>query len=82
MNAAEVIKEIDALDETERDKVLTHLLESTDQLHKEGESSKKVDSTKGLEPIDFSDILGTWVDDPAFDEAMKDFGKIDEELWK
>lgn len=25
---------------------------------------------------------GTWVEDPAFDEAMKDFEKIDEEAWK
>jgi hypothetical protein len=27
-------------------------------------------------------FFGTWVEDPAFDEAMKDFEKIDEELWK
>lgn len=26
--------------------------------------------------------FGTWVEDPAFDEAMKDFDRIDEEMWK
>lgn len=25
---------------------------------------------------------GTWVEDPAFDEAMKYFEQIDEEMWK
>jgi hypothetical protein len=28
------------------------------------------------------EFFGTWVEDPAFDEAMKDFEKVDEELWK
>ena len=28
---------------------------------------------------DLSDIAGTWVDDPEFDEAMKDFERIDPE---
>jgi hypothetical protein len=31
---------------------------------------------------DLSDVVGTWVDDPAFDEAMKDFEQIDPEKWK
>ena len=26
---------------------------------------------------DLSDIVGTWVDDPEFDEAMKDFERVD-----
>lgn len=26
--------------------------------------------------------FGTWVEDPAFDEVMKDFEQIDEEMWK
>jgi hypothetical protein len=30
--------------------------------------------------LDF--IIGTWVEDPAFDEAMRDFEQIDEEMWK
>ena len=31
---------------------------------------------------DLSDIVGTWVEDPAFDEAMKDFDRVDPDLWK
>jgi hypothetical protein len=31
---------------------------------------------------DFDFLFGTWVEDPAFDEAMKYFDRIDEELWK
>ena len=31
---------------------------------------------------DLSDIAGTWVEDPVFDEAMKDFERIDPEKWK
>ena len=27
--------------------------------------------------LDLSDIVGTWVDDPEFDEAMKDFERIE-----
>ncbi|HEX8523231.1 MAG TPA: hypothetical protein VF669_13320 [Tepidisphaeraceae bacterium] len=30
---------------------------------------------------DLSWIVGTWVDDPAFEEAMKDFSRIDYEQW-
>jgi hypothetical protein len=30
--------------------------------------------------LDF--LIGTWVEDPAFDEAMKEFSRIDEEMWK
>ena len=26
--------------------------------------------------------IGTWVNDPGFDQAMEDFEKIDEEAWK
>jgi hypothetical protein len=29
--------------------------------------------------LDLSDIVGTWVDDPEFDEAMKDFERVDRE---
>jgi len=31
---------------------------------------------------DFDFLFGTWVEDPAFDEAMKYFDRIDEEMWK
>lgn len=31
---------------------------------------------------DFDEFAGTWVEDPAFDEAMKYFDRIDEEMWK
>jgi plasmid stability protein len=27
-------------------------------------------------------FAGTWVEDPEFDEAMKYFDRIDEEMWK
>jgi hypothetical protein len=27
-------------------------------------------------------FAGTWVEDPAFDEAMKDFERLDEDLWR
>jgi hypothetical protein len=30
---------------------------------------------------DLSGIAGTWVEDPAFDEAMKDFERIDYDQW-
>ena len=28
------------------------------------------------------DMLGTWKKDPGFDRAVKDFERVDEELWK
>ncbi len=31
---------------------------------------------------DLDKYAGTWVEDPAFDEAIKEFRKIDEEMWK
>ena len=33
----------------------------------------------GSSKRDLSDIVGTWVDDPEFDEAMKDFERVDPE---
>ena len=30
--------------------------------------------------LDFA--IGTWVEDPQFDKAMEEFGRIDEEMWK
>jgi hypothetical protein len=31
---------------------------------------------------DLSDIRGTWIEDPAFDEAVAAQDTIDEEMWK
>jgi plasmid stability protein len=31
---------------------------------------------------DLSDIVGTWHHDPAFDEAIADQDKVDEEMWR
>jgi plasmid stability protein len=31
---------------------------------------------------DLSDIAGTWQEDPAFDEAIADQDRIDENLWR
>lgn len=28
---------------------------------------------------DFGDVVGTWADDPEFDEAMRDFERLDPE---
>ena len=30
--------------------------------------------------LDF--LIGTWQEDPEFDRAMKDFERIDEDMWK
>lgn len=31
---------------------------------------------------DVSDIAGTWVEDPAFDDAIADQDRVDEAMWK
>jgi hypothetical protein len=31
---------------------------------------------------DLSDLAGTWVEDPAFDQAIADQDLVDEDLWK
>ena len=31
---------------------------------------------------DLDDLIGTWVEDPAFDEAIEYFEQIDEDLWR
>lgn len=39
----------------------------------------------GTTPIKFTDLdhlIGTWQEDSAFDQAMKDFDRVDEEAWK
>jgi hypothetical protein len=37
------------------------------------------------QPAEFHDLdnlAGTWVEDKAFDDAMKAFDQVDEDLWK
>lgn len=36
----------------------------------------------GEKKRDLSDIAGTWVDDPAFDEAREYRDQVDPELWR
>ncbi len=31
---------------------------------------------------DLDDLIGSWQEDPAFDTAMADFERIDEEAWR
>ena len=31
---------------------------------------------------DLDDLVGTWVDDPAFDEAIREMDAVDPDLWK
>jgi len=31
---------------------------------------------------DLDDLAGTWVDDPAFDEAVRAMDSVDPEMWK
>jgi len=47
---------------------------------REGDTSaqtKTVDSPNWLDKY-----IGSWVEDPEFNEALKDFERIDPELWK
>jgi len=31
---------------------------------------------------DLDDLVGTWVSDPSFDQAIAEMDKVDEDLWK
>ncbi len=31
---------------------------------------------------DLDDLVGTWVNDPAFDQAIQEQDQVDEELWQ
>ena len=31
---------------------------------------------------DLDHLIGTWEEDPAFDPAIADFGRVDEDAWK
>jgi hypothetical protein len=37
---------------------------------------------KPVEHTDLDSFIGTWVEDEGFEEAMRIFGQVDEELWK
>ena len=36
----------------------------------------------GLEYTDLDALIGSWQEDPDFDEAVADFGRVDEDAWK
>jgi hypothetical protein len=35
-----------------------------------------------VEHHDLDDLIGTWQEDPAFDAAIADFERVDEEVWR
>lgn len=35
-----------------------------------------------MKHTDLDDLIGSWQEDPAFDAAIAEFGKVDEEVWK
>ena len=37
---------------------------------------------KPREHTDLDALIGSWQKDPAFDKAIADFGRVDEEVWK
>ena len=37
---------------------------------------------KPAEHTDLDALVGSWQEDPAFDRAMADFERVDEEAWK
>lgn len=37
---------------------------------------------KAREHTDLDSLIGTWVEDPAFDAAIAEFSRIDEEAWR
>ena len=37
---------------------------------------------KLVEHTDLDDLIGTWQEDTAFDKAMADFERVDEDAWK
>lgn len=38
--------------------------------------------TKPVEHSDLDALIGSWQEDPAFDQAIADFERVDEEAWK
>ena len=39
-------------------------------------------ATKPVVHTDLDGLVGSWEEDPAFDQAIADFGQVDEEAWK
>lgn len=37
---------------------------------------------KPVEHTDLDPLVGTWQEDPAFDRAIADFERVDEDVWK
>ena len=74
MNAAEVIKEIDALDDVDRGKVIEYVLHIKD--------SQMDESHSKMRGFDWDKFIGSMEDDPEFDKAIEEFNRIDEEDWK
>ena len=38
--------------------------------------------TKPVEYTDLDHLIGTWQEDPGFDDAVADFERVDEDAWK
>lgn len=36
----------------------------------------------GVEHTDLDHLIGTWQEDPGFDRAVADFGRVDEDDWR
>ncbi len=39
-------------------------------------------AAKPVVHTDLDGLVGSWEEDPAFDQAIADFGRVDEEAWK
>lgn len=76
MNAAQVIKEIGALDENEQGKVIDYIREL------EGLKSDVPPTDSAMKRRDLSDLIGSMEPDAEFDKAVEAFRKVDEEMWK
>ena len=74
MNAAEVIKEIDALDDADRGKVIEYVLHIKDSQMDESQPTRR--------GFNWDKFIGSMKDDPEFDKAIEEFSRIDEEDWK
>jgi hypothetical protein len=44
--------------------------------------SAAVGVTSAIRKRDLSDIAGTWVEDPQFDQIMREQDRIDPQMWK
>ena len=72
------------------DNLPAHVTEAlAKQADLEGKSSQEVTAEAVVRGVatktkkrDLSKFIGSWVEDPEFDEALKDFERIDPELWK